>query len=317
MNAIENNIAAKQIANELDNGALPQGKVIYDGKIMTREEAIKLNDDAVAISRIPAFLDLQDLIDDEISTGPVRMKLRTNLTWGAAYRVINAARDLVYDMSSHATNSGHVDRFNDFVVAMNDAESAAQYAYDLGYDDYASGIRKLEAMYSLYNQWRGTAIHDYTITRAKVRNNDFPDLLMLCDSPRQSSTKNDPVAKLVAATEIMLEGEDKEVIEKAVSVTRLAAENKKKAQAANDRSIAPIMKRIISTLPNADVKFHELPLDTQASLLEALARSCGNLPEQLATMSSVSVTDVIVAMPQLRRLTKRVETILSDARFMI
>ena len=308
------NSIARQIVDDLDNGALPEGKVMYDGKVITREEAVRLNDEAVAQSRKSAYYDVQDTIDEFMAQGPAKVRLRSNIVWGMGYRVIGALRDVIYRMGEHARETNSVDGFNSFLSGLANAKISADYAEDLGYAHYGAGITKACALYTIYNQWREQAIKEYGIARYKLRGDDLPFLFDLADAP--PSYDPSEAEKMVVATRMMLEGEDQAVIDEAVALVFEKAQEDHKMRVLNNANMAPALKALISELREIEgFHFHDLPIDVQGTLITSVLTSSRKIPNQLAKMKSVSTLDMVTAIPQLRRLQAKLEDVLSDSRF--
>jgi hypothetical protein len=312
--AQQNEALVRQIAEDLEAGMPVDGRVVYDGMVTTREDALRRHDEAIITARKSAYYDPQDSIDEFLAQGPARMRLRSNLTWGLGYRVIGALRDVVYRMGEHARETGHVDKFNSFISGLADAKNSADYAETMGYAHYGSGITKACALYTVYSQWRELAIKEYGIARVKLRADDLPSLEKLADQPPVVDPSE--TEKMVLATRLMLEGEDAEVVDEAVRLVFRKAEEEHLNKIATNKSMAPVLKSLISELREIEgFAFHELDINTQGTLINSTLVSAKKIPTQLAKMRSVSTLDMVTAIPQLRRLQAKLEDVLSDSRF--
>ena len=310
---MNNATIAREIANDLDNGAIPEGKVMFDGEIMTRAEALARHDEAVVLARKSAYFDIMDCVDDYLPAGQARLALRSNTLYGMAYRVVNAARDVMYRMEEHARETGHVDKFNDFLSNLSVAETSAAYAETMGFAHHGAGMAKLRALWSVYNAWAELVGKDARAVRAKAQ---LPDVFKIAATPPRYDTSEEE--KMIAAVKIMNADASPEVMAKCLELTveKCRANHKRKVE--NTIVTAPHIERILIEGANHDVMpFYELPIEVQAAVLESTVRSAEKLPEALARNSRVSVIDMVTAVPAVDRLAKKLLDVLDDPRFAV
>jgi hypothetical protein len=310
-----NEALVRQIADDLDNGALPEGKVIYNGSITTRANALRSHDEAIVTARKSTTFDIQDTIDDYLVAGPARLRLRSNMLWGMGYRVIGAVRDVVYRMSEHAREVGHINKFNDYLAELNDAESSADYAEQLGYAHYGSGMNKARALFTIYSQWHDLTVQDFGKARVKIGKNELPILAELAAQPPRYDASE--AEKMMVATRMMLEGEDPAVIDEAVQLVFAKASEEHKMRVLNNATMAPILERLVieASEPIEGLQFYDLPLNTQQAIISSAANSVRKIPTQLAKMRSVSTMDMVTSIPMLKRLGAKLDDVLNDPRF--
>lgn len=300
-----------EIAQELELGALPEGKVIYEGNIVTRTEALAKHEASVVLARKSAYFDIMDAVEDHLPPGQARLALRSNMLYGMAYRVVNAARDVMYRMEEHARETGHVDKFNDFLSSLSVAENSAEYAETMGFAHHGSGMAKLRAMFSLYNSWVELVGKDARAVRAKAR---LLNIFEIAATPPKYDTSEEE--KMVAAVQIMNADASPEVMAKCLELTMQKCRTNHKRKVETTIMTAPHIERILHEGSNYEtIHFFELPIEVQEAIIDSTLRSIEKLPEGLARNSRVSVIDMVTAVPMLDKLSKRLLEVLEDPRF--
>lgn len=306
-------ILARQVNEEIDNtGVAADGKVIFEGQIVTRAEAARIHDERITAGRKSAFFDVQNVIEDNMPLGQPRLRLRTNLLYGMAYRVRAALTEIVYAMHEAAREVGHINNFNEFVADLNECKNSAQYAEDMGYAHHGAGIHKVRALLSIYNEWRDLCIKDAAQLRTK---NKLPELTAVLAEEDRPDTE--AAAKLNELIKFSTEEMDAESAAEVAASMRAKADAEFKDRMAQRKNIVPLLEIIlVEAMEHVEVvHFYELPIETQGVIIDSLLRSLDKLPSQLINMRSVSVVEMATTMPSVRRMKQVLNDVLSDPRF--
>lgn len=308
---------ADRIEDRVDEtGMNKNGKIIFEGQIMHRDDVAKLMDEREIAARGTALFDVQDLIQDQIVANHARLVLRRNILWAVNARIIGTLRDVLIGMGKTAVETGTIDNWNEFISGLSASEDSWQYAEDLGYAHYGSQMSKARALISVAQTWYDHATRDAKACRQKL---DAPSIVEMMSSVQEM---DGAVAdKLAIAVRLQMEGEftDEEIAESEAFARKKAVADHLRRQAMNKEQ-APILERLyhvaLEGISRDDpVQFYQLPLEAQASLVESVIRSAKKLPQQLAKMSSVDVIELSMAVPQLKRLTKKLDEILASEKF--
>lgn len=332
-------VLARQVAEQLDQGPIPQQKVIFEGKIMDRTAVAQIVDERTVASRKAAMFDVQDCIHDYLECSSARQRLLSNILYGLRYRIVGTAKQIFYGMNAAARETGHIDNFNEFLVELDVAQCSAEYAEQLGYAEFGSGMHKLKALLSVYDQWRRAAYADAeSLGMTKYQAPDLREAIY--DKPQ---LENDALAKALIMPRLELEEvygksamdrvhnlvmqmqpRPADVSEEAFEVYKEIVTNVRKKVAADHEAdikhaidIAPYIERIIDEAGRVpeEVLFHQLPLDLQAALIESVDRTATKIPDQLSKDRRVSTTDMALACVALRKLRRKLADVLSDSRF--
>lgn len=310
----QDDLIAQEVAEEIDTtGVAKDGKVIFKGNVVSREDAARIVDERLLAGRKSALFDLQDVIEDNLPCNQVRLRLRSNLLWSLSYRIVGAVRDVLFRMNEHARETGTIAGWNEFYAQLSEAKSSTEYAEQMGYTGYSSGIGKVHALLGLYQVWREHTIKDAHQLRAKI---DTPELIDLVSEPPQYDPSE--ANKMVLITRLMLEGESPEVIEEAVKLTLAKCQEDHKQKVLNTVAMAPHMERVLTECavgaPDR-LEFFNLPIELQGSIIDSALRTVKKVPQQMAKMRSVSTTDMVVAFPMIKRIEVKLNDVLADPRF--
>lgn len=332
-------ILARLVAEQLDQGPIPQSKVIFEGKIMDRTAVAEIVDSRIVEGRKSAYFDVQDAIHDYLECTSARQRLLSNILYGLRYRIVGTAKQIFYGMNAAARGVGHIDNFNEFLCDLDTAENSASYAEQLGYAEFGTGMHKLKALLSTFDQWRRAAYADAeSLGMTKYQASDLREAIY--EAPQLD---NDALAKALIMPRLELEevyGKNAmdrihnlvmqmqprpaDVSEEAFEVYKEIVTNVRKKVAAEHEDdikhaidIAPYVERIIDEAGRVpeDVSFHQLPLDLQAALIESVDRAATKIPDQLSKDRRVSTTDMAIACVALRKLRARLNEVLRDPRF--
>lgn len=279
---------------------------------MSRAEAAARHD-AEIIAAKPSYYDPIDDITTILPPGQVRLRLLSNLLYGQGYRVVNAAKNILFGMHEHARDTGNVDSFNTFLAFFSECETNAQYAVDLGYDHHSTGVHKLRAQISLFNQWR-----DVCYAEAKAIGTKFtpPELhALLNEAPKYDASEVEKATTIATLTakEIGASFEDTQQM-RAIAAQKAAEDHK--AKVVQTKVIAPHLERIVVECGDVDtIQFYELPLADQAAIIRSASKSAAKMPSMLIKMKSVTTMDCIISVPLLQSLQRKLDDVLSDARF--
>lgn len=295
------------------SGVNKQGKVIFEGNILSRDKVAHIVNERALEGRKSALFDLQDTIEDHLPCNQVRLRLRTNLVWGLSYRVVGAIRDVLFRMNEHARETGVVNGWNEFYAQLSEAESGANYAETMGYDAYGSGMNKAAALIGLLAEWRELAIKDAKALRSKL---ELPELYdLVSEAPTYDPSEAN---KMVLVTRLMLEGEPQAVIDEAVKMALDKCMEEHKQKVLNTVAMSPHMERLLTEVTGRvpkHVTFSDMPIDVQGRLIEGAVNSVKKLPQQMTKMRSVTTMDMVTAFPMIKRIEAKLNDVLADPRF--
>lgn len=298
-----------------ETGMNKNGNIIFEGQIVNRTEAQRIMTEREITARGTALFDVQDLVQDQIAANHARLVLRRNILWAINARIIGSLRDVLFGMRETAIQTGSVDNWNEFIADVSVAESASQYADDLGYAHYGSRISKARALISVAQNWYDLADKDARASRAKL---DAPSLIEMIHAPQQFDKS--VADKMAMAVRLSMEDEftEEEIAEsEKFAVTK--AHNDHLNRNAMNKEVGPVLERLYLVAKDGmdaePVHFWQLPVETQASLIEAVQRSAKKLPMQLAKMNSVDTIELAMAVPQLKRLGKKLDEVLNSDKY--
>lgn len=308
-------ILARDVAEEIDmTGVAKDGKVLFEGNAMKREDVARIVDERLLAGRKSANFDVQDAIEDALPIGNIRLRLRTNILWGLAYKVIGATRDVLFRMNEEARELGNINGWNEFYAQLSEAESAAVYAEQMGYSHYGSGMAKARALLSLYSQWREIAIKEAKALRIK---NTLPEIHALVNEAPQYDPSE--MEKALAVTRIVMAGQSEEVLAKALTQVTDKVRADHKARVEQAKAMAPHLEHLLTIASEGaeseHIRFNDLPIEVQGQIIESVANSVGKIPDQLIKMRSVSMIDMVTALPLVQELRNKLLDVLSDPRF--
>lgn len=308
-------ILAREVAEEIDQtGMAKDGKVLFEGQAMKREDVARIVDNRLLAGRKAANFDPQDAIEDGMPLGPVRLRLRTNILWSLAYKVIGATRDVLFRMNEFARETGTIDGWNEFYAQLSEAESSAAYAEQMGYAHYGSGLAKARALMSLYAQWRELAIKDAKMLRTK---NTLPEIYSLVNEAPQYDPSE--LEKALYVVREVMKGQSEDVIAKALIQVEAKVKAEHTARVEQAKAMAPHLMHLLAIVADGaegeHVRFPELPIEVQGSIIESVANSAKRLPDQLVKMRSVSMIDMVTSLPLIEGLKGVLLDALNDPRF--
>lgn len=307
-------LLARDVSEEIDQtGMAKDGKVLFEGQAMKREDVAKLVDERLLAGRKAANFDPQDAIEDSMPLGPVRLRLRTNILWSLAYKVIGATRDVLFRMNEFARETGTIDGWNEFYAQLSEAESSAAYAEQMGYAHHGSGLAKARALMSLYAQWRELATKDAKMLRVK---NTLPEIYALVNEAPQYDPSE--LEKALYVVREVLKGQSEEVIAKAIVQVEAKVKAEHTVRVEQAKAMAPHLMSLLTIVASAEdehVQFSELPIEVQGGVIESVANSVKRLPDQLVKMRSVSMIDMVTSLPLIEGLKSVLLDTLNDPRF--
>lgn len=332
-------ILAREVAEQLDQGIVPQGKVIFEGKIMERTAVAEIVDNRILEGRKSAYFDIQDTIQDYLGAGPARQRLRSNICFGLRYRVVAAARNVFWGMHQATREASTIDQFNEFLADLDIAENNAEYAHQLGYDEFGTGLLKVKALATIFNEWRNAARAD--AEALNMLNYSAPDLYEVLEDVQEPQadelSRHLMMARLefddeygatamVAINNAVMSAKpcpkdcDKDVFvawSELVEVTRKRIEHDHKERVAVAKAIAPYLQTIIDEAMRVPepIAFYQLDMQTQQALIEAVDRAAAKIPDQLARDRRIPTSDMAMACVALRKLRARLGEVLRDPRF--
>jgi hypothetical protein len=308
---------AERIEDRVDEtGMNKNGNIIFEGQIMHRDEVAQLMDKREITARASALFDVQDVIQDQVVANHARLVLRRNILWAINARIIGSLRDVLIGMGKTAVETGNIDNWNEFMSGISAAESSSQYAEDLGYAHYGSQMSKARALIDIAQTWTDHAARDAKAAREKL---DAPNLIEMMASPQDMDTAK--ADKMAIAVRLQMEDEfTEDEIKESEQFARKKAVNDHLRRQALNKEQAPILERLYHVALEGmtrvePVQFWQLPIETQASLTESVIRSAKKLPEQLAKMNSVDIIELSMAVPQLKRLVKKLDAVLESDKF--
>lgn len=307
-------ILARQVAEDLDVGNVPAGKVIFEGQIMDRTIVAKIIDERVVKHNSNALFDLYHSIDDHIEAGPVRVRLKTNLFWGLTARVIGAARNVMYDMPRIARECGHIDSFNEYLTSISAAQFSSDYTEIMGYAHNSSGMNRLRALGGVLSDQRQRILAE-AVAQGVPTKNLLPDIFEM--AKQEPEIDGETMAKAMLVAEVMNEGGTEEDLVEAKALVTAKLQEDLKRKRDNAVIELPLLQRLLSDViaEHKETSFHELDNETQAALIAGAIRTLQKLPEALTKARSISVTDLMMALPQIKRLRARLSEVASDPRF--
>lgn len=309
---IDAEVLARNVAEEIDTtGIAREGKVIYQGTIMTRAEAAALIDQQAIESRNlgVATFDPIVAIDDNMLLGQPRMALKRNLVYGALYRVVNAARSLVFQIQSESNMP-----LKDFCAVLEAGIDADPIS---GSESYSDGVQRVAALIAIAKQWKQSLLHDASILGTQAGKMDLPTLDQIIDEKPKAA--DDELEKMVSVARMMVQetgGTEEEIAEAEKLARQKFAEDQKFKLHMHEQTKGAV-RVVIETAMNLglEVQFYELPVQTQAQILMSVHRSAEKLPFQLVRNTRVSVAEMALSVTGLTRVKKVLSRVLSDSRF--
>lgn len=306
---VDAELLARAVAEEIDaTGIAKDGKVIYQGKIMTRTEAAKeIDRESTKRHNLGvATFDPLIAIDDTMLPDMARVMLKRNLVYGSLYRIVNAARSLIYELQGE--NGMPLKDFCTLLESGIDAESI------FGSAAYSSGIHRVAALIALAKAWKADYLREIRIHNIRDNMPSLEDVIN--EPPRMSEVE---LTKMVSAAKIVAEEAQctDEEIAQAEAMARQKYAEELKFKINMHEVMKGAIKLVIDTAMQLDiqVEFYELPVETQAQVLESIIKSIDKLPQQLVKNPRVNVGEMVMAVGTLKKLKHTICKVLEDPRF--
>jgi hypothetical protein len=308
---------SRQLRAELD--ANPEGKIIFEGSITTREQASATLTAREAAGHGTSYFDLIEVLNDKLTQPMLRARVLSSMAWMLDMNVINTGRSLFYDVHKEATESGTIDNFADFLSKMCELQAGEAFAEGLGYELNTGRLASLSLMLRLRQTWHDKAESAAANARIKYEPKSF-EVLMASEKVQTVDTLTRE--KLSALVDATYEGENASTEEiaqaQALLLNQQAARN---VQIHESRQlVAPAILRIID---NADfhgkaiesAEFWQLALDTQIRLIGAARRAVERTLSDLASYKTITTLEYVGMIKECKAMTRELDAVLTTGKY--
>lgn len=295
---------------------LEAGKVIFEGKIRTREDVAAELDSREVINHGVAFFDPQDVIEVTLTHGVARAAFTSTLMWTINGKIVSKLYGIYKQMRDSARATGNIDGHNEFCAALCELDANSQYVADLGYAEYGQGLSAIRALVSLRDQWDSIAA---SVAKANGTRYQAPVLMEMLAQPPQVDAE--AWKKEEFAIKYLLEatGANEEEITAALKGAQAKNTAMFRERLENQAVIVPALRSIFlhATSKQEEVKFWELPTESQRDLIESIQRSAKKAVTGWIARRDITTIDFVMSMPQLKALDVALTETLNNPKFTV
>lgn len=295
---------------------LEAGKVIFEGKIRTREDVAAELDSRQITNNGVAFFDPQDVIEVTLTHGVARAAFTSTLMWTINGKIVSKLYGIYKGMRDAARATGNIDGHNEFAAALCELDANSEYVADLGYADYGQGLSAIRALVSLRDQWDSIA---QSVAKANGTRYQAPVLMEMLAQPPQVDAE--AWKKEEFAIKYMLEATGASAEEITAALKGAQAKNAAmfRERLENQAVIVPALRSIFlyATSTQTEVKFWELPVESQRDLIESIQRSAKKAVTGWIARRDITTIDFVMSMPQLKALDAALTETLNNPKFTV
>lgn len=315
------NDAAPEITREqrasLDD--IPEGKVIFEGKVRTRADVSEILTTREATSHGVTYFDLMESLSTKLVHPMLRARVMASNAWTLDSSIISTARSIFFDVYKDETEAGHIDNFADFLSKMSELRAGEDFAEGLGYELGAGRMKSLGTMMRVSTEWHDMARAAAANAKIKYDPKSF-ELLMASEKVQVVDVLTRE--KLAALIEVEYEDDENSTPEEAEQAKDMliAQQTARNIQMhASRQMVAPAVLRIIEHVnlkhTAEDCNFWQLPLDMQIRLIGAARRTVDRTLTDLSTYRGISTLDYIGMIREAKAMKKELDTVLATGKF--
>lgn len=284
-----------------------------NGEFMRRSEANAQAQEELTVSNEVLsvnYFNPIDLVEAHVKNAAARALLLSSMCWISGSRVVGTARNVFFKMHEEAKNAGTtmgtLDAYAEFSAAVSLSWASSDALEGMGLNPDAASMTGLRKLHSIHSQWCDEAMGKSLSAGLTFR---APDLEEMAASPMPMDTS--VLEKELAL--IQLEAEEDELtpaeVEEAIAMAKKRLQDEHQFQAARTKSIAPAISAIM-LMPGAaatNIEFWQLESDLQVQMVEAIRRSAKKCQASLSKIRSVTTSEYIKGVRELRKLDEAIE----------
>lgn len=323
-------------AEELGNDS-HEGKLIFEGKIATRTDAIAEITARQIAQRGTAYYDLIPELKDLLTTPMLRARVLSSMAWTLDVNIINTARSVFYDTYKDVTETQSIDGMSDFISAMSEMRANENYMEDLGFELNTGRLQSLTMMLHLSREWHDAAESAAVDANMKYSAKTFAELLA-SEKPQQVDTlSRTKIRALVRA--MVLGDEEAEFVDQceadnvldqprylellaqlteAETLMIKKQEEDYRQMFEQRQKVSPAVERIIqygSYRDCDDANFWQLAVDTQYRLIQSASRTVQRVMQDLASYKSIPMVEYLVIIKESKAAIKALNEVLASPKF--
>lgn len=277
-----------------------------NGTYMSRKEANMQAAEELKIQPVSnTYFDPIEVIEQNVSTKAAVALLLSSMCWISGSRVVGTARNVFFKMHEEAKAAGEtmgtLDAYAEFGAAVALSWASSDALEGMGLNPDAGSMAGLRKMHGVHSAWCDEAMGKSIAAGLQFR---APDLEEMAASPMPMDGSQ--LEKELAL--IQLEAEDDELTEEetaeAIALAKKRMADEHAFQVARTKSIAPAVNAIMC-MPGAaskNVEFWQLEPETQMQMVEAIRRSAKKCQTSLSKIRSVTTSEYVKAVRELRKL---------------